>query len=125
MILSRNVLLLLCVLEKCICYKNQMSLMTKVYTQCNNSNLNELYLNDNSSTYTKNIRLTIREELTSHRYNLIRNNTKLKFYSTFKNDCQTSDCLNIITNINNKKTLNKFRLSNHRLQIFEFAPSAT
>ena len=32
-------------------------------------------------------------------------------------DCHTSDCLNIITNINNKKTLNKFRLSNHRLQI--------
>ena len=102
-----------------------MSLMIKVYTQCNNSSLNELYLNDNSSTYTKNILLTIREELTSHRYNLIRNNTKLKFYSTFKNDCHTSDCLNIITNINNKKTLNKFRLSNHRLQIFEFAPSAT
>ena len=91
--------------------------MTKVYTLCNNSNLNELYSNDNSSTYTKNIQLTIREELTSHRYNPIRNNTKLKFYSTFKNDCHTSDCLNIITNINNKNTLNKFRLSNHRLQI--------
>ena len=82
------------------------------------SNLNELYLNDNnSSTYIKNIQLTIREELSSHQYNLIRNNKKLKFYSIFKNDCHKSDCLNIITNINHKKTLNKFRLGNHRLQI--------
>ena len=49
--------------------------MKKVNTLCNNSNLNELYLNDNnSSTYIKNIQLTIRVELTSHRYNLIRNN---------------------------------------------------
>ena len=29
------------------------------------SNLNELYLNDNNSTNTKNILLTLREELTS------------------------------------------------------------
>ena len=43
---------------------------------------------------------------------LNRNNKKLKFYSIFKNDC-----LNIITNINHKKTLNKDRLGNHRLQI--------
>ena len=55
--------------------KNQTSLMKKVNTLCNNSNLNELYLNDNnSSTYIKNIQLTIRVELTSHQYNLIRNN---------------------------------------------------
>ena len=81
-------------------------------------NLNELYLNDNnSSTYVKNIQLTKREELSSHQYNLIRNITKLKFYSIFKNDCHKSDCLNIITNINHKKILNKLRLGNHRLQI--------
>ena len=81
-------------------------------------NLDELYLNDNnSSTYIKNIQLTKREELSSHQYNLIRNIKKLKFYSIFKNDCHKSDCLNIITNINHKKTLNKFRLGNHRLQI--------
>ena len=82
-------------------------------------NLNELYLNDNnSSTYVKNIQLTKREELSSHQYNLIRNITKLKFYSIFKNDCHKSDCLNIITNINHKKkTLNKFdTLGNHRTE---------
>ena len=80
--------------------KNQTSLMKKVNTLCKNSNLNELYLNDNnSSTYIKNIQLTIRVELTSHQYNLIRNNQKLKFYSIFKNDCHKSHCLNIITNI--------------------------
>ena len=67
--------------------------MKKVNTLCNNSNLNELYLNDNND------------------------NKKLKFYSIFENDCHKSDCLNIITNINHKKTLNKFRLGNHRLQI--------
>ena len=51
--------------------KNQMSLMKKVNTLWNNSYLNELYLNDNnSSTYIKNIQLTIREELTSHQCNL-------------------------------------------------------
>ena len=61
--------------------------------------------------------LTIREELSSHQYNLIRNDKKLKFYSIFKNDCHKSDCLNIITNVTHKKTLNKFRLGNHRLQI--------
>ena len=55
--------------------KNLTSLMKKVNTLCKNSNLNELYLNDNnSSTYIKNIQLTIRVELTSHQYNLIRNN---------------------------------------------------
>ena len=55
--------------------KNQASLTKKVNTLCNNSNLNELYLNDNnSSTYIKNIQLTIRVELTSHQYKLIRNN---------------------------------------------------
>ena len=80
-------------------------------------NVNELYLNDNnSSTYIKNIQLTKLEELSSHQYNLITNTKKLKFYSIFKNDCHKSDCLNIITNINHKKTLNKFRLGNHRLQ---------
>ena len=121
--------------------KNQTSLMKKVNTLCKNSNLNELYLNDNnSSTYIKNIQLTTRVELTSHQYNLIRNNQKLKFYSIFKKDCHKSHCLNIITNIReykSQKTLNKFRLGNHRLQIkwadiqyrklqkiFEFAPSA-
>ena len=41
--------------------------------------------------------------LTSHQYNLIRNNKKLKFFSISKNDCHKSDCLNIITNINHKK----------------------
>ena len=55
--------------------KNQASLTKKVNTLCNNSNLNELYLNDNnSSTYIKSIQLTIRVELTSHQYKLIRNN---------------------------------------------------
>ena len=98
--------------------KNQMSLMKKVNTLCNNSYLNELYLNaNNSSTYIKSIQLTIREELTSHQYNLKRNNKKLKFYSIFQNNCHKSDCLNIITNITYKKTLNKFRFGNHRLQI--------
>ena len=81
-----------------------MSIMKKVNTLCNNSNLNELYLNDNnSSTYIKNIQLTKREELSSHQYNLLRNNKKLKFYSILKNDCHKSDCLKIISNINHKK----------------------
>ena len=47
-----------------------------------------------------------------------RNNKKLKFYSILKNNCHKSNCLNIITNITHKKkTLNKFRLGNDRLQI--------
>ena len=47
--------------------RNQMSLMKKVNTLCNNSNLNGLYLSDNnSSTYIKNIQLTTSDELTSH-----------------------------------------------------------
>ena len=52
-------------------------------------------------------------------YNLIDGNIKkLKLRSISKNDCHKSDCLNITTNINHKKTLNKFdRLGNHRLQI--------
>ena len=96
-----------------------MSIMKKVNTLCNNStSMNCTQLNDNnSSTYIKNIQLTKLEELSSHQYNLITNIKKLKFYSIFKNDCHKSDCLNIITNINHKKTLNKFRLGNHRLQI--------
>ena len=95
-----------------------MKKQKKKNTLCNNSNLNELYLNDNnSSTYIKNIQLTIHEELSSHQYNLITSIKKLKLYSIFENDCHKSDCLNIITNINHKKTLNKFRLGNHRLQI--------
>ena len=62
-------------ISKDMAEKNQTSLMKKVNTLCKNSNLNELYLNDNnSSTYIKNIQLTIRVELTSHKYNLIRNN---------------------------------------------------
>ena len=74
--------------------KNQMSLMQKVNTLCSNFNLYELYyfLNDNSSTYINNIQLTIREELTSHQYNLIKNNKKLKFHSIFINECHKSDC---------------------------------
>ena len=59
-------------------------------------NLNELYLNDNnSSTYMKNIHLTKREEMSSHQYDLITNNKKIKFYSIIKNDCHKSDYLNI------------------------------
>ena len=43
-------------ISKDMAEKNQTSLMKKVSTLCNNSNLNELYLNDNnSSTYIKNI----------------------------------------------------------------------
>ena len=54
-------------ISKDMAEKNQMSLIKEVNTLCNNSYLNELYLNDNnSSTYVKNIQLTIREELTSH-----------------------------------------------------------
>ena len=90
--------------SKDVAEKNQMSLTKIANTLYNNSNLKELYLNDNnSSTYIKNIQLTIREELTLHQYNLIRNNKKLKLYSIFINDCHKSDCLNIITNINHKK----------------------
>ena len=85
-------------------WENHMNIMKKVNTLCNNSNLNELYLNDNnSSTYIKNIQLTKLEELSSHQYNLITNIKKLKFYSIFKKDCHRRDCLNIITNINHKK----------------------
>ena len=80
-----------------------------------------VFNHNNSSTYIKNIQLTIREELTSNQYNPIRNNKKLKFYSIFKNDCHKTDCLNIIIpKVNHKKTLIKFRLQrlgNHRLQI--------
>ena len=40
--------------------------MKKVNTLCNSSNLNKLYLNENSSSkYIKNIQLTLREKLTS------------------------------------------------------------
>ena len=54
-------------ISKYMAKRNQMSLMKKVNTLCNNSNLNGLYLSDNnSSTYIKNIQLTISEELTSH-----------------------------------------------------------
>ena len=54
-------------ISKDMAEKNQMSLIKEVNTLCNVSYLNELYLNDNnSSTYVKNIQLTIREELTSH-----------------------------------------------------------
>ena len=106
-------------ISKDMAEKNQMSLMKKVNTLCNSSNLNELFLIDNnSSTYIKNMQLSLREELTSHQYNPIRSNKKLKFYSVFKNDCHKSDCLNVITNINHReKTLNKFRFNNHCLQI--------
>ena len=98
--------------------KNQMSLIKKVNTLCNNSNLNGLFLNDNnSSRYIKEVQLTLHKELTLHQYNLIRDNKKLKFYSIFKKDCHKSDCLNTITNISHKKTLNKLRLGNHRLQV--------
>ena len=73
-----------------------MSIMKKVNTLCNNSNLNELYLNDNnSSTYIKNIQLTKREELSSRQYDIITNKKKIKSYSIIKNDCHKSDCLNI------------------------------
>ena len=54
-------------ISKYMAKRNQMSLMKKVNTLCNNSNLNGLYLSDNnSSTYIKNIQLTTSEELTSH-----------------------------------------------------------
>ena len=54
-------------ISKYMAKRNQMSLTKKVNTLCNNSNLNGLYLSDNnSSTYIKNIQLTISEELTSH-----------------------------------------------------------
>ena len=43
-------------ISKDMAEKNQMSLMKIVNTLCNNSNLSELYLNDNNSlTYIKNI----------------------------------------------------------------------
>ena len=53
--------------------------------------MNLLYSNDdNSSTDMKNIQLTTREELTSHRYNQKGRNKKLTFYSVFKIDCHKS-----------------------------------
>ena len=84
-------------ISKDVAEKNQMSLTKIVNTLYNNSNLNELYLNNSSSTYVKNIQLTIREELTLRQYNAIRNNKKLKLYSIFINGCHKRDCLNIIT----------------------------
>ena len=42
---------------------------------------------------------------------------KLKFYSMFKTDCHKADFLNTINNSSHKKTINKFRLGNHRLRI--------
>ena len=64
---------------------------------------NLFLIDNNSSTYIKNMQLSLREELTSHQYNPIRSSEKLKFYSIFKNDSHRSDCLYIITNINHKK----------------------
>ena len=91
-------------ISKDMAEKNQMSLMKKVNTLCNSSNLNELFLIDNnSSTYIKNMQLSLLEELTSHQYNPIRSGKKLKFYSTFKNDSHRSECLYIIAIINHKK----------------------
>ena len=76
-----------------------------------------LYSNDNnSSTDMKNVQLTIREELTSHQYNLIRSNKKLKFYSVFKIDCHKSAWL---LEHNQHKSPQYRKLS----KIFAFAPS--
>ena len=65
----------------------------------------------------KNVQLTIREELTSHQYNLIRSNKKLKFYSVFSKLTVTKvhDCLSIMQH----KSPQYRKLQ----KIFAFAPS--
>ena len=83
---------------------NQLSPMKKINSLCKNSNLDPLSLNDeNSSTYFKNIQLTLNKESTKHQLNLVKHNKKLNLYSMFKNDCHKTTCLNTITNITHKK----------------------
>ena len=94
----------------------QISLVQKLNDLCKKSKLNALNLNENNS-FISQVRLTVYKELTQHQLNLMKQNKKLKFYSMFKTDSHKADFLNIINNSSHKKTINKFRLGNHRLQI--------
>ena len=47
----------------------------------------------------------------------MKQNKKLTFYFMFKTECHKADFLNTINNPSHKKTINKFRLGNHRLRI--------
>ena len=96
--------------------KNQMSLIQKVNDLCKKANLNPLNLDENN-TFISQVRLTLNKELTQHQLNLMKQNKKLKFYSMFKTGSHKADFLNTINNPSHKKTINKFRLGNHRLRV--------
>ena len=53
----------------------------------------------------------------THQSSLIQLNKKLKVYSLFKQDSKKSHCLDLIKNTNHRRTVAKFRTSNHKLMI--------
>ena len=95
--------------------KNQLSIMQRVNSLCNLSNLNISNLNIHN--FTERIRLNVNKTSTNHQLNLLNLNKKLKFYSIFKQDCHKTDSLDSIKNVRHKKQINTFRLGNHNLRI--------
>ena len=52
-----------------------------------------------------------------HQIKLINSNRKLDFYSTLKNDTKYSSFLELISNVDHRKSAAKFRMGNHNLKI--------
>ena len=55
--------------------------------------------------------------LEKHQHELIRCNTKLQFYSTFKTDITPSNSLELITNLKHRRAVAKLRVGNHNPRI--------
>ena len=100
-------------LSKEMADKNQLSLMQRVNSLCNSSNLNISNLNVSDFNNIKtHIRLTVTKTSINHQLNLLKLNKKLKFYSTFKKDCHKTDFLDPI-----KNTLPRDKSINFALEI--------
>ena len=105
-------------LSKEMADRNQLSLMQRVNSLCNYSNLNISNLNiSDFNNFKTHIRLSVNKTSINHQLNLLKLNKKLKFYSTFKKDCHKTDFLDPIKNTLHKRQVNKFRLGNHNLRI--------
>ena len=69
------------------------------------------------SNFISSFNHNMRNDLIDHQLNLLKSNIKLSFYTEFRSDCKITEFLDTIKNPKHRKTINKFRLGNHKLRI--------
>ena len=99
-------------------YMNSISTLLMKYNHTTSASFSITNKNPNSlKQYVSTLFSNIEKDPKAHQMKLIKMNTKLIFYSKFINNINGSDCYDLAKNMRHRRTLAKFRVGNHNLQI--------